>query len=185
MKWIALFSHTGTEIHNISKRLGIRPDKIVTNLSPGNSKINKQLLKGKYNIVHTRSKPEVSDYNRLFTRGDFVTLHGWMRIVPKSVCKDIEIYNLHPGLITQYPELKGADPQSRIYNGIKTYKDVGCVIHQVTEVLDGGQVIMSRSTHNNFSGESQLTDKLHEIAGDMWCDFLSHKLKGETNCYFK
>lgn len=179
-----MFSHTGNEIQQLSERLGKKPDKVITNLDPQDPKINKKLLKSN-NMYYTQKKPNSSDYNRLFTRGDFVTLHGWMRIVPSSVCKDVEIYNLHPGLITKYPELKGADPQQRVLDTNKTYKHVGCVIHRVTKELDGGEVIMERATNNHYAGVDQLTDVLHNMAGDMWYEFLSYRLKGELNVSFK
>ena len=43
--WYAFFSHTGSEIANISKRLGIAPSCIITNKTPGDKNINKDLLK--------------------------------------------------------------------------------------------------------------------------------------------
>ena len=42
--WIAMFSHTGSEIVSISKKLGIIPEKVITNNAPGSPDINKQLL---------------------------------------------------------------------------------------------------------------------------------------------
>lgn len=184
MNWIALFSHTGAEINNISNRLGVKPDKVITNRSPGDALINQQLLDD-HNIYYTRNRPTVSEYFRLFTRGDFVTLHGWMRIIPEQVCNEVEIYNLHPGLISKYPELKGADPQKRVYNQSTTYRDVGCVIHRAVPEVDAGEIIMERSTSNCYSGAHELTSKLHDIAADMWVDFLDHRLKGQPGVYFK
>jgi folate-dependent phosphoribosylglycinamide formyltransferase PurN len=174
MTWVAMFSHTGTDILNVSKQLSIYPDLIVTNNQPGDPRINKHITDR--NVVYTANRPSVEDYTSLLDGADIVTLHGWMRIIPKSTCKQHNIYNLHPGLITEYPELKGADPQSRIYNQIKTYKRVGCVIHQVTDQLDGGQVMMERSTINDYHGEGQLTEALHKMGSNMWVDFLIDKL---------
>ena len=89
------------------------------------------------------------------------------------MCKQYRVYNLHPGLITKYPELKGADPQKKVFESINTYKDVGCVIHEVTDELDSGKVLFERSTFNHYSGESTLTHALHDMAKDMWIDFLN------------
>lgn len=183
MNWIALFSHTGSEIRKLSDKLGKKPDKVITNLGIDNEQIDQQLM-ADHNVYYVRSTPSVSDYNRLFTRGDFVTLHGWMRIIPPEVCDEVEIYNLHPGLITKYPELKGKDPQSRVFNQEYTYTDVGCVLHRVIPEVDAGEVIMERSTFNKFNGETDLTVSLHEIAGSMWYDFLSYRLKGDAGVYF-
>jgi folate-dependent phosphoribosylglycinamide formyltransferase PurN len=171
-KWVAFFSHTGNEIYNVSKAIGRFPDRIVTNNPPDSKHVNKKLL-NKVDVVYTRDRPDEEDYDRVIWTDSIVTLHGWMRIVPKRICKDYEIYNLHPGLISKYPELKGADPQDRIYNSTKTYKDVGCVIHKVTSKLDAGKILFERSTFNHYPGKEMLTKALHEIAGDMWKDFLT------------
>lgn len=174
MRWVAMFSHTGTDIVNVSRHLNINPDVVVTNNTPGDTRINKCITK--QNITYTKNRPSEVDYASLFEDADVVTLHGWMRIIPAKICESYEIYNLHPGLITKYPELKGADPQSRVYNRIKTYKHVGCVIHRVTNELDGGAVMMERQTINDYYGEKQLTQALHEMASNMWVDFLIDKL---------
>lgn len=171
-KWVAFFSHTGNEIYNVSKAIGRFPDRVVTNKPPDSKDINKRLL-NRVDVVYMKNRPEEEDYNRVVWTDSIVTLHGWMRIVPKSVCKNYDIYNLHPGLITEYPELKGADPQKRIYNSINTYSRVGCVIHRVTSKLDSGKVLFERSTSNHYSGEKELTNVLHDMAGDMWTDFLN------------
>ena len=184
MNWIALFSHTGNEIQRLASRLGKKPDKVVTNQDPSSDKINKKLLKDQ-NVYYVRSKPTVGDYHRVFSRGDFVTLHGWMKIIPPEVCEDTEIYNLHPGLITQYPELKGADPQKRVFAEDHTYTNVGCVLHRVVPEVDSGEVVMEMSTFNHFYDHGELSTRLHSMANDMWYDFLSYRLKGETNNSFK
>lgn len=173
MKWVALFSHTGNEIANISTRLNVWPNIIITNQSPGKH-INSDVLSKE--ITYVNNKPGESMYSQLTSDADIVTLHGWMRIVPKVACKSIKMFNLHPGLITEYPELKGKDPQSRVLNQTKTYTKVGCVIHKVTSELDGGEVVMERSLGNHFYSEEQLTKSLHDMASDMWVDFLIDKL---------
>lgn len=172
-KWTAFFSHTGSEIYNVSKKIGRLPDRIVTNSKPGSQHINKH-LSSKIDIVYTNNRPEVEDYERIIPEDSIVTLHGWMRIVPPKICNSYEIYNLHPGLITKYPELKGADPQKKVAESeIKEYKHIGCVIHKVTPGVDEGPVLLETSTFNHYSGESEITKKLHEIATDMWITFLS------------
>lgn len=176
MKWVALFSHTGSEIANVSKILNRWPDKIVTNNQPGASHINKQLLKHTKKIFYSREKPTVQDYNSFLNDATLVTLHGWMRVIPGSVCNNYDIYNLHPGLITKYPELKGKDPQAKVFESINTYANVGCVIHRAVAEVDAGDVLMERSTFNHYYGVDDLSSRLHEMATDMWVDFLQDKL---------
>lgn len=177
-RWVAFFSHTGSEIYNLSRKIGRYPDRVITNNEPP-AAINKQ-LKERVDIMYVRDRPDVADYERVIKDEDsVVTLHGWMRIIPKSVCKSYEIYNLHPGLITKYPELKGADPQKRVAEDPDElkYREVGCVIHRVTPKVDDGKVLASCSTFNHFPGEHTLTTHLHGMATQLWVDFLTQ----ETN----
>ena len=182
--WIAMFSHTGSEIVNISKKLGIIPEKVITNNAPGSPDINKQLLSFHIQpnvvneIVYSSAKPTAQDYSRVLTPDAIVTLHGWMRIVPPCICKEYEIYNLHPGLITKYPELKGADPQKKVAEepDENKYTDIGCVIHRVTAGVDEGPVLMEASCRKTAYGEANITNRLHEMATGMWVDFMQYKV---------
>lgn len=172
-RWMAFFSHTGNEINNISKKIGRYPDRVVTNNKPG-SNINTELVNRlTKDIVYTSNRPTVEDYSRIILEDCVITLHGWMRIVPKEICTENEMYNLHPGLITRYPELKGADPQKRVAESItKEYNFIGCVIHKVTPGVDEGEVLAEISTRNHYSGEDDVTRKLHSMATDLWVEFL-------------
>lgn len=173
--WIAMFSHTGSEIVKISKKIGRFPDRVITNKQPGSPDINKELLSSE--IVYCSNRPSEQDYSRFLKTDAIVTLHGWMRIVPERICEEYNMFNLHPGLITKYPELKGKDPQKKVFdNYTRTYNDVGCVLHQVIPEVDAGSVIMETSTRNSYNGEQDLTKKLHSIATDMWVDFFQHGL---------
>ena len=171
-RWIAMFSHTGSEIVNISNRLGTSPDTIITNNQPGTDVIHE----GIRDVVYTKSKPVAEDYETLFEDDPIVTLHGWMRIVPGSVCDNHEIYNLHPGLIDDYPELKGKDPQQQVFDMLNPPAHVGCVIHRATACLDDGPIIMSRRVVNHYATPNTLIKALHEMAGDMWIDFFENRL---------
>ena len=171
MNWVTFFSHTGSEIVNISNELGRWPDKVITNNLPGSDHIHEAL-----DVIYLPDRPSLGDYVKHINPGDIVTLHGWMRIVPQELCKQMDIYNLHPGLITKYPELKGADPQKKVFNSNKDYKEVGCVLHEVIPEVDEGKVLMSTQVYNNFYSEKLLSKKLHDIAKDMWVQFLKTKL---------
>lgn len=174
MRWIALFSHTGSEIINVSRSLGRVPNLIVTNKSP--EKVSPE-IKQLSEITYVPAKLTSREYQSFLDTDAVVTLHGWMRIVPPDICNRHEIYNLHPGLITRYPELKGKDPQSRVLNGNKTYEHIGCVIHEVTSELDAGRVLMESSTCNDLRTDESIYQKLHGIAHGMWVDFLINKFK--------
>ncbi len=168
--WTAFFSHTGSEIVNISKKLGRSPDVVITNKAPESQDIHECLNE----LIYMPKRPSVIDYRGALPPETMVTLHGWMRIIPPDICDEYEMYNLHPGLITEYPELKGADPQKRVAEHVDDrYNKIGCVIHRVTPGVDEGEILAECSTHNVYSGEVSVTDKLHEMARDLWLDFLT------------
>lgn len=169
-KWAALFSHTGSEIVNISNIIGRTPDVIITNNPPGSERIHE----GIRDNVYVQKKPTVMDYRNVLQDVDIVTLHGWMRIIPQEICKEYKIYNLHPGLITLYPELKGADPQKKVaMNEGDRYKRVGCVIHKAVPEVDAGEILAEMSTLNHFYGEADLSCHLHDMATQLWIQLLN------------
>jgi folate-dependent phosphoribosylglycinamide formyltransferase PurN len=168
-KWIAFFSQTGTEIVDIAKSLDRWPDKIITNQRPEHlRKINEELLER--DIIYLPNKPTVDDYNVVLEDNALVTLHGWLRVMPPTICEKFLIYNGHPGLITEYPELKGKDPQIRAFEG--KYPVAGAVLHKVTAEVDEGKII-AEERFNAFNLE---LDDLFHILRDrslyMWTNFL-------------
>lgn len=176
--WTALFSHTGCEIVNISKIIGRTPDVIITNKPPGSDDIHECIEEN----IYVPNNPSVEDYRAVLREDTVVTLHGWMRIIPPEICEEFDIYNLHPGLISKYPELKGKDPQKRVFDnnyaknhGLKEYDTVGCVIHRVIPQVDDGLQLAECSTRNRFSDEHTLSCHLHEMATDLWVELLTHK----------
>lgn len=172
-KWIALFSQTGSEILNVSKRLGYFPDQVISNGYL--NKTNKSLLKSTP-VYFTRDKPTVQDYKSLLgsDKNILITLHGWLRIIPKEICETYNnIWNLHPGLITSYPELKGKDPQEKVYNKQDLYPDIGVVIHKVIPDVDEGPIELEKSIKNTFANKDDIYYNLHSIATELWVDFLS------------
>ena len=168
-EWIAFFSQTGSEIVDISKSLGRWPDKIITNKRPEHlRKINEELLN--IDIIYLSNKPTVEEYKNVLSEKCIVTLHGWLRIMPPEICEQYTIFNGHPGLITEYPELKGKDPQIRAFEG--KYPVAGAVLHKVVAGVDEGKVI-AEERFNTFNLE---LDDLFRILRDrslyMWCNFL-------------
>jgi len=178
MKWIAFFSQTGSEIVEISRRLGRGPDMIVTNNRPAHLRtINRDILSLSPALGITPNKPDLIDYLQKLTHlsGDpnqtLITLHGWLRIIPEEIIQKYPyIYNGHPGLISRYPELKGKDPQKKAWGlGLNTS---GCVIHKVTSGVDEGPVIKEKEIPIRNLSMDQLFESLHSTSIDLWVDFL-------------
>jgi folate-dependent phosphoribosylglycinamide formyltransferase PurN len=169
-EWFAFFSHTGAEIVKLSKILGVKPTKIITNKPPGSSDIDPGIAKMNVETVFVSNKPTQEDYERILNRCDdcICTLHGWMRIIPKGICKSYDIWNLHPGLITMYPELKGADPQWRVDQ--EKHDWIGLVIHKVTAGVDEGPVLLTSKVRNHYPNGDLIAEKLHAMAVSCWRD---------------
>ena len=173
--WIAFFSQTGAEIADIAESLGRWPDRIYTNERPDHLRtIDERIVKqGFFTLNNKPTLEEYEDFLVYFPEA-LITLHGWLRIMPPEICEKFTIYNGHPGLITEYPELKGKDPQIRAYEG--KYPVAGTVIHRVTAGVDEGKVI-AEERFNNWNLE---LDDLFRILRDrslyLWCNFLKKVL---------
>lgn len=176
MKWVALFSQTGSEILNVSNLLEINPYKIITN-QQDITKINQTLLnKYKKQILTVDKKPSLSMYYNMLDDADLITLHGWLRIIPGEICNKYEIYNLHPGLITKYPELKGFNPQEKAYK--LKLPTSGCVIHKVTPEVDSGEILASSEVSIKNLKLEDVYKILHNNASKLWYMFLNQKIRG-------
>lgn len=174
-QWITFFSQTGSEIADIAEALGRWPDRIITNERPEHLRtIDPRIEKQGYFTFS--NKPDLEEYAELLSHFPkaIITLHGWLRIMPPEICERHKIYNGHPGLITEYPELKGKDPQVRAFEG--NYPIAGAVLHKVTAGVDEGRVLMEER-FNNYNLE---LDDLFRILRDrslyMWHNFLKKVL---------
>ena len=173
--WITFFSQTGAEIADISEALGRWPDVIITNERPEHLRtIDPRIEKQGY--FTWANKPTEEDYIATLEKypDAIVTLHGWLRVVPAYVCERSKIYNGHPGLITEYPELKGKDPQIRAFEG--KYPVAGAVLHKVVAGVDEGKIIMEE----RFNAHNLELDDLFRILRHrslyMWVNFLKKVL---------
>ena len=176
-KWIAFFSQTGAEIADISKSIGRWPDLIITNKRPEHLRtIDPRIVE--YGYTELPNKPVPDDYDAVLQDNAIITLHGWLRVMPRSICEKYLIYNGHPGLITEYPELKGKDPQIRAYEGIKEgkYTLAGAVLHKVVPEVDEGKII-AEEYFNAFQLDlDDLFRTLRDRSLYMWINFLEKVL---------
>jgi len=178
--WVALFSQSGSEIADISDTLGKRPDLVITNNRPEHlRKIDPRITSQDYLLHETANKPEERNLAGIFKQYSkdaelIITLHGWLRIMPPAICKEYEIYNGHPGLITKYPELKGKDPQHKVIFG--DYDTMGCVLHEVTAGVDEGKILSSKEVSRKGLVGKDIFRILSNISQELWIDFLKDKL---------
>ena len=179
--WVTFFSQTGTEIHDLSRALGIYPDCIVTNKQNHKTtniglfettKFRSQKLNE--NIwIQLPQKPTVEDYKKALNgfNNPVITLHGYLRIIPKEICENYEMYNLHPGLIDKFPALKGFNPQERAFT--EGYKLAGCVIHKVIPGVDEGEILMSQGVSIEGMNLDGVYGALRDTALDLWRSFFT------------
>jgi|TARA_R110000772_G_scaffold55309_1_gene126227 folate-dependent phosphoribosylglycinamide formyltransferase PurN len=181
-KWIVLFSQTGSEVVDLALHFDRWPDIIVTSNSDV-SKWHPQIRE-----LHERGLSSFSGISRIkvvsnieaktanFFHGvanidSFITLHGWLRIVPESICNMYTIYNGHPGLITEYPELKGKDPQERMFNN-GSYTYYGSVVHKVVPEVDSGEIVSEVKRFNTMKTLDEVYTGLKSTSLSAWIDFL-------------
>lgn len=176
VKWYSLFSHTGRETAELEEALSeyVSLEKaITTNL---NYSGNLQCLKlGSYEEVNTW----------LVQTGDvqpnsIITLNGYMGILPKAVLDYLhsigcKVFNVHPAPIQLYPELRGKDPQERLYEGVQSgkYTKIGVVIHEVDAGVDTGRIRHWRiEIADPAMARLEMYQYLHMMAVDMWTEFI-------------
>jgi len=181
-KWITLFSQTGSEVVDLALHFDRWPDIIVTNNSD-ESKWHPQIRelhsrglsglsgKSRIKVVNNVQAKTANFLHNIADPDSFITLHGWLRIVPESICNIYTIYNGHPGLITDYPELKGKDPQERMFNdGNYTY--YGSVVHKVVPEVDSGEIVSEVKRFNTMKTLDEVYRGLKGTSLVAWIDFL-------------
>lgn len=172
--WIAFFSQTGSEIVDIAESLGRWPDVIITNQRPVKLRtINDKIIESDL-LVTISNKPSVTELEEVigYYKNPIITLHGWLRIMPPSICEKYSIFNGHPGLITEYPELKGKDPQIRALEG--KYPVMGCVLHKVTAGVDEGKVIAEERFNAFQITEEEMWIATRDRSLYLWTQFLKN-----------
>lgn len=178
MIWITFFSQTGSEIVELVKVIGRKPDYILTNnfdeskYHPDIKKLGSKVIVNKHNILMDQLRFDQIDK-------PLITLHGYLRILPADICKKYDIYNGHPGLINSYPELKGKDPQVRAFEG--NYKWIGSVIHKVTAGVDEGPVIDTSAIPNTVKSLDEMYSTLKRISLYLWIKFMWGKINEDSN----
>ena len=190
--WNALFSQSGSEIYEISEQIGRLPNTIITNKSIEKiDTINPKLLEVAFDrMVFLPRIPTVQEYNTAFKPpGGCITLHGFLRILPPEVCFRYSIYNGHPGLITKYPELKGKDPQAKVWNSGINYNYHGHVIHKVVSEVDAGTVASVVYFYNkDIKKECESLDnyikRLHDVSVNNWVAFLKKKITLNNTSFY-
>jgi len=189
MKWVAFYSQTGSEIVNISRAINRWPDLVVTNKQDDKTthvELVQRIRQTDIELLTLPNWPKEIDYTRAadklnysilnedWKKDVFVTLHGYLRILPPHFTRSSNIFNGHPGAIHIHPELKGLDPQKKAWK--ENHIRVGCVIHKVIPELDDGPIVEKCLINNNFETFIDLLDALHVASSELWINFLNERL---------
>lgn len=180
IKWVSLFSRSGSEIDSLARALNRYPDVLITNKPEDTVK---KVLRDQCKLIYLPKNPTLLDYEKLIPElhsvlelinpkeQTLVTLHGYLRILPESFIKEFShIYNGHPGLITEFPILKGKDPQEKAFKLGLTKS--GSVIHKVTPIVDDGEIVASQEVDLIGKNLDQVYDELAISSLSLWTSFI-------------
>lgn len=168
VEWYSLFSHTGSETKAVMEQLSdelLLRKVLTTNMDyAGQLPMVLRFRKADW-INQWLMQPGNVEPNSI------VTLNGYMRILPEEVINHLHsigctVLNIHPAPIQLYPDLRGKDPQERLYEGIQSgkYGFIGVVIHEVDAGVDTGKIV---NWELQFADPSMSKDKLYECLHDM------------------
>jgi folate-dependent phosphoribosylglycinamide formyltransferase PurN len=176
--WVVFFSQTGSEIVELCEALGRKPDLIVTNnfeskikFNPGVRNLRVPIMSASHDGLMNYFRNQ-SIYNPAKT---IITLHGYLRIISPDICDKYEIYNGHPAAINLYPELRGKDPQEKVWQNMRNYPIIGSVVHRCTAVLDAGEIAGVVNVFNECTSVYALYQKLKDTSLESWVTFMRGK----------
>lgn len=191
-KWYSLFSHTGYETLALSQLedVCLSLEAVITN----NPCYNGPLMYSGHRLYKESTSVAI---NKLLCRSDviedgsLITLNGYMHILPEDVLQNLKergcrVYNIHPAPIQLYPELRGRDPQERMYRGIQNreYSYIGVVIHEVDEGVDTGKIVhWVLQLADPGMTKDELYERLHELGTQAWESFFRERMyENGENC---
>ena len=177
-EWVACISQTGEELVRICEFINRVPDKIV---ATNQAKLIDKVYMLNTSLIITGGRPTHRMYEHVFRTADLITLHGFLYIIPPEFCEK-RIVNGHPGLITEFPELKGKDKQKDVLNNKEKYPEIGSVIHLVTPEVDEGPILYSCRRLNTTCSESELFLKFKETSFSTWIQFFNDYLQDNLPC---
>lgn len=184
-KWYSLFSHTGNETWALarSEDVSLKLVAAITN----NTRYAGPLRYSGHSMYKADSFAAVNKLlcsSDVVEDGSLITLNGYMGIVPADVLRNLKergckVYNIHPAPIHLYPELRGKDPQERMYEGIQNreYNYIGVVIHEVDEGVDTGKIVhwVLQLVDPSMTKE-ELYERLHELGTQAWESFFRERM---------
>lgn len=192
-KWYGLFSHTGKELEILASKdhdWDVRLDTVITNNMDYQGKLSTRGIR-MFKLASFKDANWLLKQSQIVEDNSLITLNGYMGIIPSDVLRNLKlrgckVYNIHPAPIQLYPELRGKDPQERMYEGIqkREYNYIGVVIHEVDAGVDTGKIVhwvLQLADHSLTKDE--LYARLHELGTQAWERFFEERMyeDGENN----
>ena len=182
VKWYSLFSHTGQETATLALML-YSDVELVAAIT------NNRKYEGPLPCIKLTSAKAVNEWLMKpgnVKPGSTVTLNGYMRIIPEEVINylhsiNCRLLNIHPAPIQMYPDLRGMDPQERLYEGIQSgkYQYIGAVIHNVDAGVDTGALVnWSLELADPNMTKNELYQHLRDIGTKLWLEVFQEVVNG-------
>lgn len=179
INWIALFSQTGSEIGKLSVILKHKPTLIASNNFEDKLPYHPLIRELKVPLMFARHDGLMNYFRaqNVYDRSNtIITLHGYLRIIPEDICNQYEIYNGHPSPIDMYPELKGKDPQERVWNEREKYTTIGSIVHRVVPEVDAGEIKSRVYKFKSVRTKDELYTELKSTSLCAWEVFMRERL---------
>lgn len=184
-KWYSLFSHTGseTEALHLSEEVPLRLEAAITDNWDYNGNLDGVVTR-LYRLASREDINWLLKQPHLVEDSSLITLNGYMGIIPADVLQNLrergcKVYNIHPAPIQHYPELRGKDPQERMYEGIQAgkYEYIGVVIHEVDAGVDTGKIVhWVLQLADPYMTKDELYERLHELGTQAWESFFKERM---------
>lgn len=178
---IMLFSQTGKECLEIINHFKQFPAALVLHQNK-RLKVCEELANTPgINRYTLPVKPTVSDYLKIFSRFDnpIISLHGYLRLIPKEISENFFLVNGHPGLV-QYSIggnldiIKGLDAQETLWKNRENYQAVGSIVHQVIPETDSGRIESIDIRKNTAETKDEMYSLLRKTSLQSWIQFFEN-----------
>jgi len=181
LDWTVFVSQTGSEVLGLCSQLGVVPKLLITN-NP--KKLREDVM---FFLKDNGCKLTVIPFNPSLEHylqedilsSKIITLHGYLRILPGEFIESYKpraVYNGHPGLITEYPELKGKDKQAELYYQKTKYARIGSVVHKVIAELDAGEIVSWADAENRVESIDDAFNHARPLSSVAWYNFLKDRV---------
>lgn len=134
-----------------------------------------------YSLSKKRADVEGTLVPELSRKGvELILLIGFMKIITPYLIGEFRgrIWNIHPSLLPKYASGMNLDVHAQVLKNHET--ESGCTLHEVSEVVDAGRIIMQKSCEVS-KGETveTLKDKIQKLEQECLLEAIKMVTDGE------